>query len=205
MSCPIPGNPDIGGIGVRTAIYVQNFLSFAPAFYAIMNDGKVDLVELKTVEKQSTSILITAFAILVSLIVQARSFNLSAFHTSIVLSLSWMNNTNTFVYFLLYIHHKSDPDRGNARILPHWFNWMSHIAQAFGLIVRTPQGDTETSDQQRTLSLHATRPSTHIDHVQILNGWLSMVCMTKDLHQQGTEVCGLASAWDHIHLQTSLF
>jgi hypothetical protein len=86
-----------------------------PAFYPLINDGKVDLVELQTVEKQSTSILITAFAILVSLIVQARSFNLSACHTSIVLSLSWMNNTNTFVHFLLYIHHKSDLERGDQR------------------------------------------------------------------------------------------
>jgi hypothetical protein len=149
MSCPIPGNPDIAGVGVRIAIYVQNFLSFAPAFFSIMNDGEVNLAELETVEKQSTSILITAFAILVSLIVQARSFNLSAFHTSIVLSLSWMNNTNTFVYFLLYIHHKSDPERGNARILPQWSKWMKHIAQAFGLRVKTPHGDMETSDQKR--------------------------------------------------------
>jgi hypothetical protein len=193
MLCDIPGNPDIAGIGVRIAIYVQNFLSFAPAFYAIM-DGKVDLAELKTVEKQSTSILITAFAILLSLIVQARSFNLSAFHTSTVLSLSWMNNTNTFVYFLLYIHHKSDPERGNARIPPHWSQWMKHIAQAFGLGVKTPHGDMETSDQQCTLCFYATRPSAHVDNVQMLAGWLSMVCMTKDIHQQGAEVCGLASA-----------
>jgi hypothetical protein len=44
--------------------------------------------------------------------VQARSLNLSGFHTSIVLiSLSWMNNTDTFIYLLLVIqHHKSDPE-----------------------------------------------------------------------------------------------
>jgi hypothetical protein len=96
--CEIPGNPDIAGIGVRIAIYIQNILSFGPAFYSLFNDRKVDRKELRTVEKQSTTILITAFAILISLIVQALAFNLSAFHTSIVLNLSWMNNTNTFIY-----------------------------------------------------------------------------------------------------------
>jgi hypothetical protein len=128
MCGPIPGNPDINGIGIRIAIYVQNILSFIPAFYALWNDKKVDKVELKTVEKQSTTILITAFAILISLVVQAQFFGLSAFHTSIVLSLSWMNNTNTFIYFLLYIHHQSDPEH-EQRIRPKLSEWICHITQ----------------------------------------------------------------------------
>jgi hypothetical protein len=142
MACDIPGNPDIAGIGIRVAIYIQNLLSFAPAFYALINDGRVDLVELKTVEQQSTTILITAFAILISLVVQALSLNLSAFHTYIVLSLSWMNNTNTFIYFVLYIHHKSDPKRGEQRVAPKWSQWITHVAHEFRLRAKTkdPQG-----------------------------------------------------------------
>jgi hypothetical protein len=69
--CSIPANPDISGIGVCVAIYVQNFLSFAPAFYALV-DGKVDSMELKTIEDQSTTILVTAFAILISTTVLLR-------------------------------------------------------------------------------------------------------------------------------------
>jgi hypothetical protein len=147
MDCPIPGNPDIAGIGIRVAIYFQNFLSFGPAFYALFNDGRADLVELRTVEKQSATILITAFAILVSMIVQARSFNLSAFHTSIVLSLSWMNNTNTYIYFLLYIHHKSDPARGKERLAPKLSVWTRHVRHAIRFPTKAVDGDGEKQGQ----------------------------------------------------------
>ncbi|KAJ7660983.1 hypothetical protein B0H17DRAFT_1212414 [Mycena rosella] len=102
----IPADPDISGIGVRVAIYAQNLLSFIPAVWALW-DGNVSEYELESVETQSTTILITAFAILISAMVEARTVGLSNFHASIVLSLSWMNNTNTFIYFLLYVQHKS--------------------------------------------------------------------------------------------------
>ncbi|KAF6747780.1 hypothetical protein DFP72DRAFT_919177, partial [Ephemerocybe angulata] len=39
-SCKLPGNPDIAGVGVRIAIYIQNLLCFIPAFWALA-DGKV--------------------------------------------------------------------------------------------------------------------------------------------------------------------
>jgi hypothetical protein len=148
MFCIIPANPDIAGIGIRVAIYAQNFLSFIPAFYSLINDGQVDSVELQTVEKQSTTILITAFAILISVAAQALSLNLSAFHTSIVLGLSWMNNTNTFIYFLLYIHHKSDPERGEQRIVPQWSKWIAHVAPSFRSCTTILSRDIEMNDLQ---------------------------------------------------------
>jgi hypothetical protein len=126
MDCLIPADPDIAGIGVRAATYAQNFLSFIPAVFALL-DGKVELNELKMVEKQSTTILITAFAILISAVIQSLTFGLSSFHATIILDLSWMNNTNTFIYFLLYIHHKSDPERGGDQILPKWVDWYKHV------------------------------------------------------------------------------
>jgi hypothetical protein len=79
------------------------------------------------VEKQSTTILITAFAILISAIVEARTVGLTNYHASIVLSLSWMNNTNTFIYFLLYVQHKSQ--RGEGRIEPELVLWIKHIRE----------------------------------------------------------------------------
>ncbi|KAJ7626701.1 hypothetical protein B0H17DRAFT_911274, partial [Mycena rosella] len=82
----------------RLAIYAQNVLSFIPAVWALW-DRNVSEYELESVETQSTTILITAFAILISAMVEARTVGLSNFHASIVLSLSWMNNTNTFIYF----------------------------------------------------------------------------------------------------------
>ncbi|KAJ7750498.1 hypothetical protein B0H14DRAFT_3166893 [Mycena olivaceomarginata] len=78
MVC-IPSDPDISGIGVRAAIYIQNLLSFAPAIWALW-DGRVTEYELESVEKQSTTILLTAFAVLISAMVEARTVGLSNFH-----------------------------------------------------------------------------------------------------------------------------
>ncbi|KIK54709.1 hypothetical protein GYMLUDRAFT_116512, partial [Collybiopsis luxurians FD-317 M1] len=94
---------DITGVGVRFAVYAQNLMSFVPAVWAAISDRKVDDDELEAIEKQSTTILITAFAILISTMVQNRKFGLSTFDGLVVLNLSWMNNTNTFIWFLLYI------------------------------------------------------------------------------------------------------
>lgn len=100
----LPANPDVSGIGVRAAIYTQNFLSFVPAFYAL-SDGKVTIDELDSIEVQSSTILITALAILISAIVEGAKHKLSNIHAAIILNLSWMNNTNLFIYLLLYVHH----------------------------------------------------------------------------------------------------
>ncbi|KAJ7273936.1 ankyrin repeat-containing domain protein [Mycena rebaudengoi] len=110
-ACPvadIPSNPDITGIGVRAAIYLQSLLCFIPAIRALLH-RQVSFYELKTILLQSPPIMITAFAILISAIAQAATLGLSGFHVNIILSLSWMNSTNMFMYFLLYIQHKSPP------------------------------------------------------------------------------------------------
>ncbi|KAF8507805.1 hypothetical protein BU17DRAFT_33050, partial [Hysterangium stoloniferum] len=98
--------PDVSGIGVRIAIYAQNLMSFLPAFYAI-SDGEVTIDELFSVEIQASTILITALAILVSAIFEAVTQRITSFHAAIILNLSWMNNTNLFIYLLLYIHHRT--------------------------------------------------------------------------------------------------
>ncbi|KAG6896292.1 hypothetical protein C0992_009269 [Termitomyces sp. T32_za158] len=124
--CPsVSANPDVSGIGVRTAIYAQNLLSFIPAIWTL-KDGRITPTELDDLEKQSTTILITAFAILISTVIQAHSHGISDYHASIVLDLSWMNNTNLFIYFLLYIYHRAslpndefnDEVRMSARHVP---------------------------------------------------------------------------------------
>ncbi|KAG6827332.1 hypothetical protein H0H92_012181 [Tricholoma furcatifolium] len=99
----IPSNPDISGIGVRTAVYAQNLLSIWPAAWAL-HDGKVTPMELECIETQSTTVLVTAFALLVSAVIQAsRAGGISNYHATLVLNLSWMNNTNLFIYILLYV------------------------------------------------------------------------------------------------------
>ncbi|KAH6912422.1 hypothetical protein BKA70DRAFT_1183525 [Coprinopsis sp. MPI-PUGE-AT-0042] len=132
--CIIPGNPDIAGIGVRIAIYIQNLLCFFPALWALW-DGEVSQEELDSAETQTTTNLVLAFAILISSIVQALTLGLSNFHTNIVLSMSWINNTNAFIYFLLYIQHK------RRSVKPTWTAWYRHVREKLDfLIPRLSQG-----------------------------------------------------------------
>jgi hypothetical protein len=128
MNCTdvIPTNPDISGVGVRVAIYIQTFLSFIPAFWAL-RDGVITSDEMEAVERQSTTILITAFAILISALIQLYKFGLSSFHTSIILNLSWLNNTNALIYFVLYISYKCDTAVEHDRVEPKWSAWIKHI------------------------------------------------------------------------------
>ncbi|KAJ7850417.1 hypothetical protein B0H14DRAFT_848276 [Mycena olivaceomarginata] len=98
----IPANPDIVGIGVRVAIYAQNFLCFVPVA-AHLWDGKISVDEMKGVEDQSIGMLGIAFAILISTIIQATSSAngqpMTSFHAAVILDLSWMNNTSTWIWF----------------------------------------------------------------------------------------------------------
>lgn len=143
-ACLIPANPDIAGIGVRVAIYVQNLLSFIPALWALW-DLEVSDYELESVETQSTTNLILAFALLVSCFAKASSSSssppsegslvlaeeggggLTNYHTSIVLSMSWTNNTNAFIYFLLYVHYKGKAGPGRSAVEPRWAAWVEHV------------------------------------------------------------------------------
>jgi hypothetical protein len=110
MASPNCTNTDISGIGVRSATYTQNILSFFPAFVALLNDekiGKISNNEREFIKDQSTNILLTAFGLLLSAIVQAKTAQgLDNYHLALVLNLSWMNNTNTFIYLLLFLHRK---------------------------------------------------------------------------------------------------
>jgi hypothetical protein len=113
----IPANPDISGIGVRTAIYAQNLLCFAPVV-AHLWDGKVSLEEMKGVKDQSIGMLAIAFAILISTIQATASVErqpITGFHAAVILDLSWMNNTSTWIWFLLYAHHLSKADERKER------------------------------------------------------------------------------------------
>ena len=136
--CLIRGNSDISGPGVRAALYAQNLLCFIPPIWAIW-DGHVSDYELESMENHSTTNLIFAFAILISCFVQALTRDLTNFHASIVLSMSWMNNTNAFIYFLLYIRYKSQ--QGEGHIEPQWSAWRTHIIAKLQSVLYFPNGE----------------------------------------------------------------
>lgn len=131
MPC-LPANPDISGIGVRVAIYSQNLLSFLPAFFALLDDGRISDEELETIERQATTILITAMAILISTIVEAVTKELSGIHASIILNLSWMNNTNLFIYLLLYLHLVAMRATESPWTWRFWWKHLRDVCQEWG-------------------------------------------------------------------------
>jgi hypothetical protein len=104
----IPANPDISGIGVRTAIYAQNLLCFLPVILYLW-DGEISVDELAGIQDQSTGMLAIAFAILIATasLAAGRNPTVSHYHAAIILDLSWMNNTSTWIWFILYIHERS--------------------------------------------------------------------------------------------------
>ena len=98
----ITANPDISGIGVRTAIYIQAALSLVHAYVAGY-DGKIDDSELESLFTVFTGILLPGCALLLSAIIQAKTFGLSAYHAMIVLFLSWINNTTALTFFVYIV------------------------------------------------------------------------------------------------------
>jgi len=153
----IPANPDISGIGVRTAIYAQNLLFFAP-IVAHLWDGMVSADEMKGVKDQCIGVLSIAFAILISTIVQAKATTstslITKFHAAIILDLSWMNNTSTFSWFLLYAHHRSKASSKNEVIPATWSDWskallspVNHLVTGKGKASRDQ--DEKAADSQK--------------------------------------------------------
>lgn len=146
--CMIPSNPDIAGIGVRAALYVQNLLCFVPAIWAIW-DGEVSDYELDSTDGYSTTNLFLAFAILISCIVEASTGGLANYHASIVLSISWMNNTSVFVYFLLYVQHEGqDPQFAGKRSDP--VHWIKHIVRQVRGALQFPEGERKMCSHSLT-------------------------------------------------------
>jgi len=148
----IPANADITGIGVRTATYAQNVLCFAP-IVAHLWDGKVSGDEIAGVKDQSIGMLAVAFAILVSAMVEAKGHgpgqSLTSFHAAIVLDLSWMNNTSTFIWFLLYAHQRSKNDTKGKVIPATWAGWYKHLSSPLRRLI---WGDSGTSLEQASTS-----------------------------------------------------
>jgi len=87
----IQANPDIAGIGVRISIYIQNVLGLLLALVYAW-DGVITIEETKSFQSITTNLLLTACALLISTLIQAKSFGISLYHALIVLNLSWINS-----------------------------------------------------------------------------------------------------------------
>jgi len=109
LNC-LPANPNISGIGVCSAIYAQNLLCFLPVIFYLW-DSTISQDELAGIRDQSIGMLAVTFSILITTAILAKGTggvpSISNYHAVIVLNLSWMNNTSTWIWFILFVHHRS--------------------------------------------------------------------------------------------------
>jgi hypothetical protein len=94
----IDPNPDISGIGVRTAIYAQAILTLVQPVLAAL-DKFISEEELASLHMLYLGILMPGCALLLSAVIQTSTSGLSVYHATIVLNLSWINNTSALIFF----------------------------------------------------------------------------------------------------------
>jgi len=82
-------NPDIDGIGVRVAVYVQAALAFLILPEALDADGET---ATDFCEASSTAVLMSGGALLAAAFIQGAQGLLSVYDAIIVLQLSWLSN-----------------------------------------------------------------------------------------------------------------
>ncbi|KAJ6558341.1 hypothetical protein B0H19DRAFT_1070864 [Mycena capillaripes] len=125
-----PSNPDVSGVGVRAAIYAQNLTCFLPVIVHLW-DRKISRDELKGVKDQSIGMLAVAFAILFTTIILAKGAGgdqkITSYHAAVVLDLSWMNNTSTWIWFILYVHYRTKRD--DRRAGANWSDWRDALLE----------------------------------------------------------------------------
>ncbi|KAJ6526099.1 hypothetical protein B0H19DRAFT_881804, partial [Mycena capillaripes] len=123
-------NPDVSGVGVRVAIYAQNLTCFLPVIVHLW-DRKISRDELKGIKDQSIGMLAVAFAILLTTIILAKGAGgdqkITSYHAAVVLDLSWMNNTSTWIWFILYVHHRSKRD--DRPTGANWSEWYKALLE----------------------------------------------------------------------------
>jgi len=117
LSCLIPANPDIAGIGIRASLYTQSLLVIAPAVLACFAPKTQARVKNKLSEDLSfnvVSALITGTALLIAAFAQARLSNgLSLYHGLLLFNLSWLNVQTLFLALDGLMDSKAPPFAGN--------------------------------------------------------------------------------------------
>jgi hypothetical protein len=171
MDCSNLSNPDVSGVGVRAAIYAQNLTCFLPVIVHLW-DRKISRDELKGIKDQSIGMLAVAFAILLTTIILAKGAGgdqkINSYHATVVLDLSWMNNTSTWIWFILYVHHQSKRD--NQPTGAQWGDWCDTLFEPLWQLLGRNEGtgnSTETSSIGRRsggITQHIWRITQHIWH-----------------------------------------
>ncbi|KAJ7934048.1 hypothetical protein B0H13DRAFT_2497630, partial [Mycena leptocephala] len=127
--CSIPG---VSGVGVGVAIYAQNLTCFLPIIVHLW-DRKISRDELKGIKDQSIGMLAVAFAILLTTIILAKGAGgdqtITNYDAAVILDLSWMNNTSTWIWFIFFVHNQSKPDDDQRPIRASWREWRATLLE----------------------------------------------------------------------------
>jgi hypothetical protein len=144
----IPSNPDVTGVGVRAAIYAQNLTCFLPVIVHLW-DRKISRDELEGVKDQSIGMLAVAFAILLTTIILAKGAGgdqtITSYHAAVVLDLSWMNNTSTWIWFILYVHHRSKRD--DQPTGANWSKWRDTLLEPVWKLLGRNEGAGASTEE----------------------------------------------------------
>ncbi|KAH8834166.1 ankyrin repeat-containing domain protein [Flagelloscypha sp. PMI_526] len=142
--CTIPYDQDALGPPVRGATYAQAFLLLVVAGSALLN-GRISSADLDAVETLASTVLVSAYALLITVIVQGATGNITSFNASILLCLILMNNTITLIWMLLYLHHL----RGLGHLAQGWRELYKNISDHFPSFPISSFAATPTSHQYR--------------------------------------------------------
>jgi hypothetical protein len=105
ISCVEP-NPDISGIRVRLAIYIQAFVNIACVILFSL-DNYISPLEHKVLINASLNLFVSGCALLFCTAVQGTTFGLSLHHALIVLNLNWIIGFSGLLYVLIFAYNYS--------------------------------------------------------------------------------------------------
>ncbi|RXW13204.1 hypothetical protein EST38_g12650 [Candolleomyces aberdarensis] len=110
-------NPDISGIGVRVAIYVQAFVNIACVIIFSL-DNHISGFEHKVLINASLNLFVSGCALLICTAVQGTTFGLSLHHALIVLNLNWIIAFSGLLYVLIFAYNHVKGQFGGRRFGP---------------------------------------------------------------------------------------
>ncbi|KAJ2916274.1 hypothetical protein MD484_g4152, partial [Candolleomyces efflorescens] len=122
MASPVPPscvepNPDISGIGVRLAIYIQAFVNIACVILFSL-DNYISPFEHKVLINASLNLFVSGCALLICTAVQGTTFGLSLHHALVVLNLNWIIGFSGLLYVLIFAYNFSKGQFGGRHFGP---------------------------------------------------------------------------------------
>ncbi|TDL19199.1 hypothetical protein BD410DRAFT_447738 [Rickenella mellea] len=193
VTCIIPPNPDIAGIGVRISIYIQAATALLPAALKIVEDLFNDDVHpqygqsyLKTVvnwenmQAVATPDLVLGYSLFVSSIVQALTIGLTVYHAVILLNLHLVIAISITPLLILSPNDEKANDKSQRAWKMTACFLMGHVccAAAFGLwlfsTVRVRSFDRFTDDCESQTFYNAIVKIVNLDNPNFRRFWLGI-------------------------------